>query len=55
MFVAFLVFVSSFQNVLKRHLSSDRKTVNSQGYSRVTGANQHARKLLFTDLVNTLY
>ena len=32
-----------------------RKTVNIQGYSRifrVTGANQNARKLLSTDLVN---
>ena len=34
---------------------SVRKTVNSQRIFRVTGANQNARKLLSTDLVNTKY
>ena len=34
---------------------SVRKTVNIQGYSEVTGANQNARKLLSIDLVNTKY
>ena len=39
----------------RSYLGSGRKTVNSQGYSifLVTGANQDARKLLFTDSVNT--
>ena len=64
-FVAFLVFVcttalfsaqiSSFRKCLKRkrHLGSCRKTMNSKGYSELRGANQNARKLLFSDLVNT--
>ena len=34
----------------RRHLGSGRKTVNSQGYSELPGANQ---KLLLTGLVNT--
>ena len=56
--VAFLVFfctsasfiaqISSSENV-STALGSGRKTVNS----RVTGANQNERKLLFIDLVNT--
>ena len=37
----------------RRHLGSCRKTVNSQGYSELPGANQNARKLLLTGLVNT--
>ena len=37
----------------RRHLGSGRKTVNSQGYSKLPGANQNARKLLLTGLVNT--
>ena len=44
-----------FQKCLerKRHLGSGRKTMNSKGYSELRGANQHARTLQFTDLVNT--
>ena len=38
---------------MRWHLGPSRKTVNSQGYSELQGANQNARKLLFTDLVNT--
>ena len=37
----------------RRHLYSGRKTVNSQMIFRVTAGDQNARKLLFTDLVNT--
>ena len=37
----------------RSHLGSGRKTVNSQGYSELPGANQNARKLLLTGLVNT--
>ena len=39
----------------RRHLGYGHKTVNSQQprIFRVTGANQNARKVLFTDLVNT--
>ena len=59
-----------FQKCLetRRHFGSGRKTVNSSVWTReneldhslllrifrVTGANQDARKLLFTDLVNRL-
>ena len=61
-FVAFFVFVciaasfiaqiSSFREIAS--FGPGRKTVNSQGYSELLhGANQNARKLLFTDLVNT--
>ena len=57
-FVAFLVFFVRLLHLslkfrlpkmFRRHLGSGRKTVNS----RVTGANQNKRKLLFIDLVNT--
>ena len=37
----------------KCHLGSGRKTVHSKGISSYGRANQNARKLLFTDLVNT--
>ena len=33
--------------------ASGRETVNSQGYSELREPNKNARKLLFTDLVNT--
>ena len=39
---------------MRRHLGCGRKTVSSHmRIFRVTGANKNARKLLFTDLVNT--
>ena len=46
--------MSSSETFAKRRaiFLSVRNTVNNQGYS-VTGANQNARKLLSTDLVNT--
>ena len=63
-FISFLVFVgaaASFTakiHVLKlsgneKPFESRHKTVNIHGYSELTGANQNARKLLSTDLVNT--
>ena len=63
--VAFLVFacttawfiaqISFFENLSKRGaiLAQFAKQWIANGIFRVTGANQNARKLLFTDLVNT--
>jgi len=47
--------ISSSETFAKRRaiFLSVRKTVNNQGYFRVRGGNQNARKLLSTDLVNT--
>ena len=49
--------ISSSETFAKRRaiFLSVRKTVNIQGYSKLPGANQNARKLLSTDLVNTNY
>ena len=52
------VLISSSETFAKRRaiFLSVRKTVNSQlRIFQVTGANQNARKLLSTDLVNTSY
>ena len=47
--------ISSSETFAKRRaiFLSVRKTVNGQGYSELQGANQNARKLLSTDLINT--
>ena len=47
--------ISSSETFAKRRtiFLSVGKTVNIQGYSKLQGANQNARKLLSTDLVNT--
>ena len=62
-FVAFLVFlcttasfIAQYRKCLetRRHLGSGRKTINGQGYSELgEPIKTRARKLLFTDLVNT--
>ena len=49
---SFIAQISSTRcHKTRRHLSSGRETANSQTF-RVTGSNQNAQKLLFTDLVN---
>ena len=50
-----LVSIFSSETFAKRRaiVLSVRKTVNIRRIFRVTGANQNARKLLSTDLVNT--
>ena len=49
-FLAFLVLVCTTASFVAQISSS--QNVNRQGYSELGGANQNARKLLFTDLVN---
>ena len=45
--------LSLVRNIMGRNIDSCPKTVNSQGYIIINGANQIVQKLLSTDLVNT--